>query len=57
MAGIGATGVDVGVLNDGGRIAEDEVNGADDDAADVELTVGVDVKRVLISEHVAAVKG
>ena len=48
--------MDVTVLDDGGGIAEDEVDGADDDALDVELTVGMDVECVLIGEHVAAVK-
>lgn len=56
LAGIGAAGVDVAVLDDGSGIAEDEVDGADDDALDVELAVGVDVECVLIGEHVAAVK-
>lgn len=49
--------MDVGVLDDGGSVAEDEIDGADDDAAGVELTVGVDVESVLIGEHVAAVEG
>lgn len=57
LAGIGAAGVDVAVLEDSGGIAEDEIDGAGDVAVDVELAVGVDVKGVLVGDHVAVIEG
>lgn len=57
LAGVGAAGVDVAVLEDDGCVAEDEVDGAGDEAARVELAEGVDVEGVLVGQHVAAVEG
>lgn len=57
LAGVGAAGVDVAVLEDSGGVAKDEVDGAGDVAVDVELAVGVDVEGVLVGDHVAVVEG
>ncbi|CAL1360643.1 unnamed protein product [Linum trigynum] len=48
LARVGSAGVDVAVLEDSGGVAEDEVDGANDDAAVEELAVGVDVQCVLV---------
>lgn len=44
---------DHGVLDDGGGVAEDEVDSAADDAASVELAVGLGVEGVLVAFHPA----
>ena len=49
--------MDVAVLEYDGGVAEDEVNGAGDQAVYEELAVVVDVKSVLVGEEVAAVEG
>lgn len=46
----------VGVLDDGGRVAEDEVDGAEDVAFSVELPLGVDAEGVLVPLDAAAVE-
>lgn len=54
---IGAPRVDVTVLEHRRGVAEDEVNGAGDQAVDVELAVGVDVEGVLVCQEVTLVEG
>lgn len=48
LFGIGAAGLDVTVLEDDGGVAKDEINGADDHAVNEKLTIGVDVKSILV---------
>lgn len=45
-----------GVLDDGGGVAEDEIDGAGDDAVAVELAVGLGVECVLVAFHSAIVE-
>lgn len=51
------SGVDVAVLEDGGSVAEDEVDGAVDITVSIELPEGVDVESVLVALEAAAVEG
>ncbi|GER53628.1 sensor histidine kinase/response regulator [Striga asiatica] len=53
---VGQAGEDGAVLENCSPVAEYEVDCADDEATGEELAVGVDVQRVLISEHVASVE-
>lgn len=48
--------VDGAVLDDGGCVAEDEVDGAEDLAVAVELALGVDVESVLVAFEAAPVE-
>ena len=50
----GLSDEDVGVLEDGGGVAEDEVDGAVDLTATVELAIGVGVESVLVSLEAAS---
>lgn len=47
---------DEAVLEDGGRVAKDEVDGAGDGAIPVELTLGMAIERVLEPIHLAVVE-
>ncbi|URE12916.1 hypothetical protein MUK42_23424 [Musa troglodytarum] len=53
LIGEGAADDEEAVLEDGGGIPEDEIDGAGDDAAAVELPVGVGVEGVLVRLHPA----
>ena len=48
---------DEAVLEDDGRVSEDEVNGAGDNAVTVELTVCLGIERVLVAVHSAVEEG
>ena len=56
LVGVGAAGVEVAVLEDGGGVAEDEVDGAVDVAVAVELAEGVGVEGVLIPHKAAFIE-
>lgn len=51
------SGIDVAVLEDGGGVSEDKVNGTIDVAVSVELSEGVDIESVLVTFEAAAVEG
>ena len=57
LARVGTPGLDGAVLEDDGGVAEDEVDGAGDEAVCEELAVVVDVEGVLVCKEVAAVEG
>ncbi|KAH0470260.1 hypothetical protein IEQ34_001818 [Dendrobium chrysotoxum] len=57
LIGVGFAGVKIAVLEEGGGVAEDEVDGAVDVAVAVELAEGVDVESVLVADEAAAVEG
>lgn len=48
--------MDVTILEYGGAIAEDEINCSGDQAVDVELTVGMGVKGVLVCQNITLVE-
>ena len=56
LARVGAPRMDVTVLEHRRGIAKDEVNGARDQAVDVELAVGMDVETVLVCKYVTLVE-
>ena len=57
LAQVGTPGLDGAVLEDDSGVAEDEVDGAGDEAVCEELAVVVDVEGVLVCKEVAAVEG
>ena len=52
----GAVGVDLGVVEDGGGVAEDEVDAALDVGVDVVLAAVVGEERVLVAEEAAVLE-
>ncbi|KAJ0891018.1 hypothetical protein HanRHA438_Chr09g0430161 [Helianthus annuus] len=48
--------MDVTILENGCSVTKDEIDGSSNQAVDVELTVFVDVKGVLVGQHVTLVE-
>ncbi|KAI3727389.1 hypothetical protein L1987_67203 [Smallanthus sonchifolius] len=56
LTGIGTTCKDVTILENRCSVSKNEINGANKQAVDVELAVFVDVKGVLVAQHVTLVE-
>lgn len=53
---VDGAGIDIAVLEDGGGVSEDEVDGSVDIAFPEELSVGMNVECVLVAFEAASVK-